>query len=71
MLKRNPILKNKLLNFLKVNRYVFMAFFMPVFILAFIFALSGIYPFGSQQLAIIDMYHQYVPFLSELQSRLQ
>ena len=48
-----------------------MAFFLPVCILVFVFALSGIYPFGSQQLAIIDMYHQYIPFLSELQCRLQ
>ena len=64
-------MKNKILNFFQVNRYVFMAFFMPVVILVFVFALTGIYPFGSQQLAIIDMYHQYVPFLSELQCRLQ
>ena len=39
-----------------MNRYVFMAFFLPVCILVFVFALTGIYPFGSQQLAIIDMY---------------
>jgi len=64
-------LKNKIQNFFKVNRYVFMAFFLPVCILVFVFALTGIYPFGSQQLAIIDMYHQYIPFLSELQCRLQ
>ena len=64
-------MKNKIQRFLQVNRYVFMAFFMPVCILVLVFALSGIYPFGEQQLAIIDMYHQYVPFLSELQCRLQ
>ena len=64
-------MKNKIQNFFKVNRYVFMAFFLPVCILVFVFALTGIYPFGSQQLAIIDMYHQYIPFLSELQCRLQ
>ena len=62
---------NKILKFLKLNRYVFEAFFMPVIILVFVFAFTGIYPFGEQQLAIIDMYHQYVPFLSELQCRLQ
>ncbi len=64
-------MKTKILNFLKLNRYVFGAFFMPVIILVFVFALTEIYPFGEQQLAIIDMYHQYVPFLSELQTRLQ
>ena len=64
-------MKNKIQKFLQVNRYVFMAFFLPVFILVLVFALCGIYPFGNQQLAIIDMYHQYIPFLSELQCRLQ
>ena len=64
-------MKSKILHFLKVNRYVYLAFFMPVIILVVVFAASGIYPFGQQQLAIIDMYHQYVPFLSELQYRLQ
>ena len=64
-------MKNKILKFLKLNRYVFGAFFMPVIILIIVFAITGIYPFGSQQLAIIDMYHQYIPFLSELQCRLQ
>ena len=44
---------------------------MPVLVLILIFALTGIYPFGTQQLAVIDMYHQYIPFLSELQCRLQ
>ena len=62
---------NKILKFLKLNRYVFGAFFLPVIILVAVFAFTGIYPFGEQQLAIIDMYHQYVPFLSELQCRLQ
>ena len=32
---------------------------------------EGIYPFGTDQIAIIDMYHQYLPFLSELQDKLQ
>ena len=64
-------MKNKIRSILKLNRYVLAAFFMPVFILAIVFAFTGIYPFGEQQLAIIDMYHQYVPFLSELQYRLQ
>ena len=31
----------------------------------------GIYPAGENQIAVIDMYHQYVPFLGELQSKLQ
>ena len=64
-------MKSKILQFLKLNRYVFAAFFLPSLILAAVLAFTGIYPFGTQQIAIIDMYHQYVPFLSELQYRLQ
>lgn len=43
---------------------------MPVLILVLAFAVTGIYPFGTQQIAVIDMYHQYVPFLGELQNKL-
>lgn len=71
MWKRNLILRSRIKEFLKVNRHVFAAFFIPVFILTLVFAITGIYPFGQQQIAVIDMYHQYVPFLGELQYRLQ
>ena len=63
-------MKGKLLQYIKQRRYLYGAFFLPVFILVLVFALTDIYPFGEQQLAIIDMYHQYVPFLGELQYRL-
>lgn len=63
-------MKDKILHYIKARRYLYGAFFLPVFVLVLVFALTGIYPFGQQQLAIIDMYHQYVPFLSELQYRL-
>jgi uncharacterized membrane protein YfhO len=43
----------------------------PVLITVLAFAVTGIYPFGDGQIAVIDMYHQYVPFLSELQLKLQ
>ena len=60
-------MKDKLLRYIKQRRYLYGAFFLPVFILVLVFALTDIYPFGEQQIAIIDMYHQYVPFLGELQ----
>ena len=43
----------------------------PVLITVLAFAVTGIYPFGDEQIAVIDMYHQYVPFLSELQMKLK
>ncbi len=64
-------MKTRIKHFLFYNRYIFAAFFMPVILVAIAFAVTGIYPFGSQQIPVIDMYHQYVPFLSELQHKLQ
>ena len=56
--------------FLK-NKYMLTAFFVPFMIMALVFVSKGYYPFGDNQIAIIDMYHQYVPFLNELQYKLQ
>ena len=53
------------------HRYAAAAFLLPVIILVVAFGATGIYPFGPNQITIIDMYHQYVPFLSELQYKLQ
>ncbi len=57
--------------FFKKHRYAAAAFFLPALILVIAFAVTGVYPFGEDQITIIDMYHQYVPFLSELQYKLQ
>ena len=64
-------MKTRLKNFFSYNRYIFAAFFLPVLLVTIALAVTGIYPFGSQQIPVIDMYHQYVPFLSELQHKLQ
>ena len=61
----------KIRKFLTENKLIFAAFFLPVLITVLAFAVTGIYPFGDKQIAVIDMYHQYVPFLSELQYKLQ
>jgi len=58
-------------SFCSTNKYIFIAFMVPVLITVLAFAVTGIYPFGDEQIAVIDMYHQYVPFLSELQMKLQ
>ena len=54
----------------KKYKYPIAAFFLPVLIMVMAFAATGIYPFGENQITVIDMYHQYVPFLSELQYKL-
>lgn len=53
------------------KKYMLAAFFVPFCVLLVIFANEGFFPFGDNQIAVIDMYHQYVPFLSELQYKLQ
>lgn len=42
------------------------SFFFPVFITLLLFIVRGIYPFGDESFMRTDMYHQYVPFMSEL-----
>ncbi len=46
------------------------AFFIPVILLVVIFALKGIFPFGTESFLRTDMYHQYAPFFSEFQHKL-
>lgn len=36
-----------------------------------IFIINGVYPFGDESFMHSDMYHQYVPFLAEMQRRLK
>ena len=42
-----------------------LAFFVPAFIMLVFFIIRGIYPFGDRSFLFSDMYHQYMPFLSE------
>lgn len=37
----------------------------PAFIMLVLFIIRGIYPFGDRSFLFSDMYHQYMPFLSE------
>ncbi len=62
---------NKVKGFLISNKLIFASFMLPVLLVVLAFAVTGIYPFGEDQIAVIDMYHQYVPFLNELQYKLQ
>lgn len=56
---------------LQRNKLIMAAFCLPVALMLLAFLVMGIYPAGENQIAVIDMYHQYVPFLGELQSKLQ
>lgn len=44
---------------------VWLSFLLPVVIMMSIFIIKGIYPFGDRSFLFSDMYHQYLPFLTE------
>lgn len=46
------------------------AFLFPLFIMLLLFIVRGIYPFGNESFMRTDMYHQYVPFMSEFAYKL-
>ncbi|MBR0127466.1 MAG: YfhO family protein [Firmicutes bacterium] len=59
-------MKTKILKY----KFILAAFFLPILIMTAAFAVHGIFPFGGEQIAVIDLYHQYLPLISELQYKL-
>ncbi len=57
---------------LKANRYIFilLAFLAPFLIMGIALILHKCFPFGDQQFLIVDLWHQYFPFLSELHEKM-
>lgn len=47
------------------------AFFIPLFICVLICIGNGVYPFGSNCILHVDMYHQYCPFFVEFMNKLK
>lgn len=57
--------------FFKRNLPVALAFIIPVIIMSVIFIIEGVYPFGEEMYLRSDCYHQYAPFLRQLQRVIQ
>lgn len=57
--------------FFQKNLIYLLSFFLPIFIMLLIFILRKIYPFGDESFLHIDMYHQYLPFLTELYHKIK
>ena len=53
------------------RRILLLSFFVPVFAMLLLFLQRGIYPFGEESFLRTDLYHQYAPFFSEFQYKLQ
>ncbi len=60
----------KLKNLIVKNRLILAAFFLPALIMVLAFASLGVFPFGDEQIAVIDFYHQYLPLIGEFQHKL-
>lgn len=70
-LKDSIDIKRKFSKFIKRHYVMLLAFFLPAFILGISYIFIGIFPFGKRSLLIIDLYHQYAPFISDLQDKLK
>lgn len=57
--------------FFRRNIFVAAAFLLPVLITAVCFAVEKIAPFGGNMVMVSDAWHQYYPFLRELQTMLK
>ncbi len=57
------------LSFFLHHHVILLSLLLPPFILEIAYAIQGVFPFGGSCLLIIDLYHQYTPFLSDLQGK--
>lgn len=57
--------------FFRKNKFVLLAFWVPFVLIGSSFVLHQFYPFGDNQILLIDLWHQYFPFLNELHEKLQ
>lgn len=55
--------------FIRKNHIMLLSFLLPAVILEIAYITRGIFPFGKLDVLLIDLYHQYAPFLSELQDK--
>jgi uncharacterized membrane protein YfhO len=56
--------------YIKKHNVSLLAFFLPALILEIAYVANGIFPFGNRDILIIDLYHQYAPFISDLKDKL-
>jgi uncharacterized membrane protein YfhO len=57
--------------YIKRHYVILLAFFLPALILEIAYITNGIFPFGNEDILMIDLYHQYAPFISDFQDKLR
>ena len=55
-------MKLKIRKWISEKRWYILAFAIPFVVVLTAFICQGLWPFGDRGIAIIDSYHQYVPF---------
>lgn len=63
--------KARLMDRYGVRIYLFSAFFIPFILMFLAFKIAGVSPFGTNQILVTDLWHQYYPFLVDFQDKLQ
>lgn len=58
-------------SFFHRHKYLIWAFAIPFVVMGVAFAIAGIAPFGNKQILVVDLWHQYYPFLVTMQNKLQ
>ena len=56
--------------FLGRNIFIILGFILPFLLMFIAFAIKGVSPFGTNQILVTDLWHQYYPFLVDFQSKL-
>ncbi len=52
------------------KKYMLTAFLLPLLIMVVVYISEGVYPVGGRGVALVDSFHQYVPFFGELNDKL-
>ena len=62
---------SKAIQFIIRHLFVVLSFLIPFLIMLIVFIKAEMHPAGDKQILVIDFWHQYFPFASELQDKLQ
>lgn len=62
--------KKGLGRFFNNNVFIILAFVLPFLIMLLNFAIKKFAPFGDQQILVVDLWHQYYPFLVDFQDKI-
>lgn len=62
--------KKGLGRFFSNNSFIILAFVLPFLIMLLNFAIKRFAPFGDQQILVVDLWHQYYPFLVDFQDKI-